>query len=345
LTTTKDHRAVPASRQRGRPAFRHYARPGLLLAVTGVSLYLLLPSLVAVFSSWRSLTQLTWYWATLALVSEAGSLVFLWQLDRIALHERSWFTVASAQLAGKAAGRILPGGGATGTAVSVSMLHRTGIDTGQATAALSASGLLQLGTTFALALLALPAVVGGAPVSHSLIVSAYLGALVLILLIVVGFVTFAFDRPLAATGRAAQWLLNRTIRRKRPVVDLAGRLLAERDFVNATIGPRWRAAVISASGCTGLDYLALLCALEAVGAEPRASLVLLAYVGANLLELVPITPGGLGFVEAGLVGTLTLAGVAPQDALLATLAYRLVSYWLPIPAGGLAFAAFRRRYA
>jgi uncharacterized protein (TIRG00374 family) len=69
-----------------------------------------------------------------------------------------------------------------------------------------------------------------------------------------------------------------------------------------------------------------------------------AYASAKLLALIPLTPGGLGFVDAGLVGTLTLAGVAPQDALVATLAYRLVSFWLPIPAGGVAYAAFRRRY-
>ncbi len=92
------------------------------------------------------------------------------------------------------------------------------------------------------------------------------------------------------------------------------------------------------------DRAALLCSLRAVGAEPRPSLVVLAYTGAELLALIPLTPGGLGFVEAGLVGTLSLAGVAPQDALLATLTYRLVSYWLPIPAGGVAYAAFRRRY-
>jgi uncharacterized protein (TIRG00374 family) len=68
-------------------------------------------------------------------------------------------------------------------------------------------------------------------------------------------------------------------------------------------------------------------------------------VSTQLLTLVPFTPGGLGFVEAGLVGALTLAGVPPGDALLATLTYRLVSYWLPIPAGGVAYLAFRRRYA
>ena len=33
-----------------------------------------------------------------------------------------------------------------------------------------------------------------------------------------------------------------------------------------------------------------------------------------------------------------------QDALVATLAYRLVSYWLPLPAGLGAYIAFRVRY-
>ncbi len=53
----------------------------------------------------------------------------------------------------------------------------------------------------------------------------------------------------------------------------------------------------------------------------------------------------MGFVEAGLVGTLTLAGVSGTDALAATLLYRLVAYWLPLPTGGLAYILFRRRYA
>jgi uncharacterized protein (TIRG00374 family) len=70
----------------------------------------------------------------------------------------------------------------------------------------------------------------------------------------------------------------------------------------------------------------------------------LAYVAAELLALLPLTPGGLGFVEAGLVGALTLAGVSGHDALAATLLYRIASYWLPLPAGAVAYALFRRRY-
>jgi uncharacterized membrane protein YbhN (UPF0104 family) len=49
-------------------------------------------------------------------------------------------------------------------------------------------------------------------------------------------------------------------------------------------------------------------------------------------------------VEAGLAGTLTLSGVPASDAIVATLWYRLLSYWLPIPLGGIAYLLFRRRH-
>ena len=70
-------------------------------------------------------------------------------------------------------------------------------------------------------------------------------------------------------------------------------------------------------------------------------MVLLAYVLSLALALVPITPGGLGFVEAGLTSILVLAGVDSDQAVIATLLYRLVSFWLPIPLGALAWAGWR----
>ena len=61
--------------------------------------------------------------------------------------------------------------------------------------------------------------------------------------------------------------------------------------------------------------------------------MLLAFCGAQVLAQIPVTPGGLGFVEAGLTAMLALAGVSAGDAVLATFAYRLFSYWLPLPLG------------
>lgn len=323
---------------------RRDVKTGVLLAVGAVSLYLLLPSLLTVFSAWRSLDHLRWVYAVLVLGCEIASFVCLWALDRIALHTRAWFPVAAAQLSGNAVGRLLPGGGATSTAFTVSMLRNAGVDTGEAAAAFGASTGLQIGTTLALPVLALPAIIGGAPVDHSLASAAYLGVGVLVVLVAVAISAFASDRPLELAGRALQWLLNKTVRRSRPVSGLAQELLSDRDFIRETLGSRWIAAILTAVGNTGFDYVALLAALKAVGANPRPSLVLLAYTSAELLALIPFTPGGLGFVEAGLVGTLTLAGVHASDAVTATLLYRIVAYWLPIPAGGVAYVLLRRRY-
>lgn len=324
--------------------WRRYVRRGLLLLVSGVSLYLLLPGVVAVFSSWRSLSRVNWYWTGIALACEVASFVSLWNLDRIALRTKQWFAVVTSQLAGNAVGRVVPGGGATATAFAVEMLRRAGIPVGRAATALAASTALQLATTFALPLLALPAIVGGAPVNRSLVTSVYLGAGVLVLLLTAGGVAFSADRPLALAGRAIQWSLNRTARRRRNIERLEERFLEERNLIRVAIGERWAASLLSAVGNIGFDYLALLCALRAVGAEPRPSLVLIAYTSAAVLALIPLTPGGIGFVEAGLVGTLTLAGIDPRNALLATLLYRLVTFWLPIPLGVCAYALFRRRF-
>ena len=79
------------------------------------------------------------------------------------------------------------------------------------------------------------------------------------------------------------------------------------------------------AGRWAFDYATLLAALAAVGSHPRPALVLLAFCAAQVLAQIPITPGGLGFVEAGLTATLALAGVTAGDAVLATLTYRLFS--------------------
>jgi uncharacterized protein (TIRG00374 family) len=324
--------------------WRRAARPALLLVVGGVSIYLLLPSLLAVFGSWRSLSHLDWPFAALVVVSEAAAVVCVWALDRIALHTTAWFPIATAQLTGNAAGRLFPGGGATATAFAAGMLRRAGVDTGEAVAAFGASTLLQIGTALALPVLALPAMLGGVPVNHSLRTAALLGIALLVLLVGGATLAFTTDRPLVLLGRVVERVLNATVRKRRPVTGVAEELLGDRDFIRSTLGGRWRQAIAAAAGTTFFDYLALLAALRAVGADPQPSLVLLAYTGAELLALVPFTPGGLGFVEAGLVGTLSLAGVPSRDALAATLLYRIVSYWLPLPAGGVAYLLFRRRY-
>ncbi len=136
----------------------------------------------------------------------------------------------------------------------------------------------------------------------------------------------------------------RAARHRAPIRDFPARLREERDDVRRALGERWETALLATVGKWAFDYAALLASLAAVGARPNPGLVLLAYSASAVLGLIPITPGGLGFVEAGLTGVLALAGVSAGDAVLATLSYRLVSFWLPLPSGLLSYAVFRHRY-
>lgn len=328
------------SRQR----LMRFGKQAVLLLITAISLYVLFPSLVSVFSSWRTLSNVDWFWMQIMVIAEALSFIGVWRLQRIALQQRRWFPVATSQLASNAFGRIVPGGGATAGAFQIGLLRRAGLEAGRAGAALAAASGLQFSALLTLPVLAVPAIIAGAPVDHSLTVAAYLGAVALVLVLAAGVTAFAFDRPLLGVGRAVQWVFNRTLRRKHPVSDLPAKALVERTFIRSTLGAHWKAAVLTAVTVPTFDYIALLCALRAVGAQARPSLVLLAYVAAALLGMIPLTPGGLGFVEAGLVGMLTLAGVDAGAAVTATLAYRLAAFWLPIPIGGGAYLLFRRRY-
>ena len=69
--------------------------------------------------------------------------------------------------------------------------------------------------------------------------------------------------------------------------------------------------------------------------------LLIAYALANVVAAIPITPGGLGVVEVVLTSTLTAFGAPGQVAALGVIAYRLVSFWLPIPVGGIAYLTLK----
>ena len=316
----------------------------LAVAVAGVAIYLVLPKLMAVLAAWPRLSTLNPAWFTVCLAAELASFTCNFALQRLALRTKNWFPVATAGLAGNAVTNTLPGGDAAGAAVQFSMLTTAGFDTDTAVGGLTTFSLLEVGGLLALPIFALPAILAGVPVSRGLVHTALLGIAAFVLYAIFGVIVLRTDWPLATLGRAAQSLWNRVTRGRRPVTGLDQRLLAERDTIRAVLGSNWRQAAVLTAGRLGFDYGCLLAALRATGASPQPSLVLLAYAAAGIVALFPVTPGGLGIVEASLSGLLILAGVRASYAVLATLAYRIASYWLPLLAGPPAYLLFRHRY-
>jgi putative heme transporter len=325
------------------PPRRKVVRTIFWLVITAISLYLVAPSVVDVLGSWDDLDELSPGWLGLMAALQTGMLACMWALQYLSIRPPTWPPIITSQLAGNALSKIAPGGGAMGAALQYKMLAQTGIPTRQAVAGLTAANLLTFAMVLAMPVLAVPAILRGG-VSRDLLEAAAVGVVVFVALFTISAILLTHDKALAWVGRVIQRVRNRLRRRSEPLRELPDRLLRERNRIIGTLGPRWKRALAATSGRWALDYATLLAALAAVGSSPRPSLVLLAFCAAQILAQIPITPGGLGFVEAGLTAMLTLAGVSAGAAVLATFAYRLFSYWLPLPVGLAAWGWHARRY-
>jgi uncharacterized protein (TIRG00374 family) len=70
--------------------------------------------------------------------------------------------------------------------------------------------------------------------------------------------------------------------------------------------------------------------------------VLIAYGVANVVGTFSPTPGGLGAVEAVMIALLAGFGTGSSAAVAVVLVYRLINFWLPIPAGLVTYASLRQ---
>jgi hypothetical protein len=311
---------------------------------SGVCLYLLAPSIGEVFAAWDRLGRVHPVWMVPAVLCAVGSYACIWWVQAIALGTRDWFSVITTELAGNAFNRITPGGGATGTALQANMLRAAGFDGAHAGTALAVQSALGTAALVALPLFSIPFVIAGTQIPSGLLPAVWIGIPVFVVMLAFGIAVFVVDAPLCWLGRvvaAAQRVLHKD---RDDLRDLGDRLLRSRDAIFQSVAPKWRRAVAASVLRWLFEYGVLVSALYGLGVRPDPALVLLAFTIASVLGLMPFTPGGLGFVEAGLTATLTLAGVPVGAALVATLVYRLLTFWLPLPIGGVAAAIFRRRH-
>jgi uncharacterized membrane protein YbhN (UPF0104 family) len=93
-----------------------------------------------------------------------------------------------------------------------------------------------------------------------------------------------------------------------------------------------------------IAYLvAFIAALRAIGAHPAILPAAVVYLAGNAVGSAAPTPGGIGGVEAVLAAGLTAIGVPAHEAIPAVLLFRVATFWLPIPAGWVAYMLLKRR--
>jgi putative heme transporter len=336
--------AVKGSARPGREIFRTAASIALVAAIFGFAL----PHFASYRSVWASMQAMTWAQALLVATAAAASMVSTWIMICSILPSIRLREAAVVNLGSNAVANTLPAGGALAMGVSWAMLSSWGVSTAEYVLYTLVSGIWNVFARLGLPVLALMILATASRPGAGLIAAAAAGLTLLVAMAAgLGLLMRSESFALRA-GRALQVALVMACRlaRRQASFDVPGSLLGFRDRAGALIAARgWRITAATAASNLTL-WLVLLACLRVIGLSQaqvpwQTSLAAFAFV--RLLTVLPITPGGLGITELGLIATLAVGADHRVSAQVtaAVLLYRAVTYLPPIPLGAIACLTWR----
>ncbi|MGI8807793.1 MAG: lysylphosphatidylglycerol synthase transmembrane domain-containing protein [Acidimicrobiales bacterium] len=244
-----------------------------------------------------------------------------------------------------AVANAVPGGSAVAVGLTYSMLGSWGFSRSRSTLSVIVSGLwnnfAKLGLpVLALALVALEGGAGAGRITAGLLGIAALATCVTVFALVLRKEDFA-----RKVGDAAARTVARLRPGKAPVEGWGDATVKFRGRTIGLVSTAWKRLTLATVLSHLSLYLVLLLALRHIGVsndEVSWAQVLAAFAFVRLLTAIPITPGGLGVVELGLIAALTAAGGDRAEVVGAVLIFRGLTYLLPIPLGLLTYLFWRR---
>jgi uncharacterized protein (TIRG00374 family) len=350
VTERPERRPAPAAPQAAQPGFfaRHrraeLTRVGALVVAGFV--YFVIPQIAGLGPTLRRLRTGDAGWLALGVALEAMSIagevglfrgVFSRPGNRI-----GWRISYEITLAGGAATKILATAGAGGIALTIWALRAAGLPAGEVATGMVCYEILTYGVYMAaLAIcgfgLWFGIFPGPAPLGMTLI-PALFGLAVITIVLSMLFIDVPTERYLLRRADASH---GRARRRWKRAAALPHSLQAGLRGVLAMVRRR-DPAVLWPLVAWGFDICTLWAAFQAFGQSPPAAVLVMGYYVGTLANTLPL-PGGIGGVEGGMIGSFLAFGVNGSLAVLAVLAYRTISYWLPTVPGALAYIRLRRR--
>ncbi len=272
-------------------------------------------------------------WLALAIVLEALScvsyVVMFGPIFCTGLPWRRSWQIGGSELA---MGSLVPASGAGGLALGAWILHRGGMDGGRIARRSVAFFLIKSGVNFvAVAALGTAMALGVGP-DLSLWLTAFPAAVAALAIAAVAVIARLGPGDPAASDASRP---RRAIVATRRAVTTGSR---EAFQILRSGNPR---VVAGSIGYWAFDNAVLWATFHAVGVSPPLTVVLMGYLIGQLGGLLPI-PGGIGGIDGGLIGTLIVYGAPAAGTAAAVLGYRVILFWLPLIAGGIAFIALRR---
>jgi len=307
-------------------------------------LYFFLPKLAGLQETWNRIKEGDPAWLGVAAAFECLSFLGYVLLFRVVFvrgeSKIDWRESYEITMAGVAATRLFAAGGAGGIALQAWALRQSGME-----ARIVACRLLAFNVLLYVVYMATLVIDGvglrtgllpGGRTFTVTVLPAILGAVVIGLFVLVALIPGGFER------RARRWG-----ERRGRVARLAARLAAAPAAMAS--GTRTAVSLVRArdpqlGGALmwwGFDIATLWACFHAFGGAPAVPVVVMAYFVGMIGNLLPL-PGGVGGVEGGMIGVFAAFHVDGGLALVAVLAYRGFSFWLPTVPGVVAYLQLRR---
>jgi uncharacterized protein (TIRG00374 family) len=328
---------------------KRLAQTLVIVFVLIVGIYLGAPKLLDLEDAFAKLGDANPVWIGVAVGFCALSFFSYVALFRGVVGEQvlhlEWSESYQITMAGLAATRLFSAGGAGGIVLTYWALRKAGMPRRQSACRMVAF-LVLLYAVYMLALivdgiLLRTGVLNGGDSVGLTIVPAGIAGLIIVVFLGIALIPSDLERRLADRGREGTF--NRMLRGLATAPATLG--TGTRTAIDFVRNPRRGGlAILGAVGFWGANVGILWASFHAFSVSVPLGVVVQGFFLGMFANLIPL-PGGVGGVDAGMIGAFALFGLPAAAVFAAVLTYRVIAFWLPIPPGVIAFFQLRRTVA
>jgi putative heme transporter len=325
---------------------RQIALGALALVVVVVTFAVVLPRIADYGEVWELVSELDRTWLLALVGAVALNIVtfappWMIALPGLRLRQALPFTQASTALT-----YVAPGGGIVGMAGSYGLLRAWGFDSREVARAVTLTGIWNQLANLLLPVVAVLLLSIEEQRDALLTTVAVIGAIVFAAAVGLLALVLWSDGLARGVGELVQSVVNRVRRvfTRGPLLGWPERLVHFRRATVDLIRRRWHVLTLAAIVGNLAVFLVLIVSLRAVGVESSQVTWVEAFAGwslARALQLIPLTPGGVGPVELGLTGILVGFGGPNAGVVAAVLLYRAFTVLPTLIIGLATMAAWR----
>jgi uncharacterized protein (TIRG00374 family) len=327
----------------------------VLVLLLVVAIYVLFPKIVGADEAVNKLDSATWYWIVIAVgfnVLAFGAYVMLFRgvlggTRDDSVHRRLGVRASYLiTMAGLAATRLFSAAGAGGLVLTYWALRKAGVPRRRAACRMVAflvltyfvytAALLIFGV-----LLRVGVLPGNAPLAGTVVPAAVSGGIIALFLMIAA-IPDDFERRIQHYARGYRRVRYLQRIAKGPATLATGTRTAISYIANPRRG---LLAVGGAVGFWAAQIGVLWASFEAFGGDVPFGVLVQGFFLGMAANLIPSPAGGVGAVDAGMIGAFAIFGIDDSIVFPAVLTYRVIAFWLPIPPGIVAFIQLRSTVA